>query len=63
MNSKTERRQQQAKPAKLPRKNRAAIVLLRKWREEGNAEEQRATGSYLRKALDEDRPANLKLFP
>jgi len=56
-------RQQTSKPAKPSRKNRSAIALLRKWREEGNAEEQRATGSYLRKVLDEDRPANRKLFP
>ena len=36
-------------------RNLAAIELLRKWREEGNADEQTETGEYLQKVLDEDR--------
>jgi uncharacterized protein (DUF1778 family) len=40
-----------------------AIALLRSWREEGNAEQQRETMEYLIKALDEDRTSDRKLFP
>jgi len=36
-------------------RNLAAIELLRKWREEGDPEEQTETGEYLQKVLDEDR--------
>jgi excisionase family DNA binding protein len=45
------------------RKNQAAIELLRSWREEGDEEEQRETGEYLMKVLDEDRLSDRKLFP
>ena len=40
-----------------------AIALIRSWREEGNAEEQRETMEFLIKALDEDRTSDRKLFP
>ena len=42
----------------------AAIALLRSWREVGEEEarEQRETGEFLMKALDEDRPSYRKLF-
>ena len=42
----------------------AAIQLLRSWREvdEEGAREQRETGEYLMKALDEHRPPGYKLF-
>ena len=40
----------------------ATVRLLRSWRE-GDAEEQRETWGYLKKALDEDRPSGRKLFP
>jgi excisionase family DNA binding protein len=45
------------------RKNQAAIELLRSWREEGDEQEQRETWEYLKKALDEDRLSDRKLFP
>ena len=48
---------------KLARRNRGAIALLRRWRVEGDMREQKETGGYLVKALDEDRPAKRKLFP
>ncbi len=35
-------------------RNQAAIDLLRAWREEGDADEQRETGLYLMRALAED---------
>ena len=40
-----------------------AITLLRSLREEGDAEEQRATLEFLIKALNESRPEGLKMFP
>lgn len=40
-----------------------AIALLRRWAEEGDAEEQRETGEYLVRVLDEDRLSDRKLFP
>lgn len=40
----------------------AAIAVLRSFRE-GDAEEQRETGEYLIRALDEDRLSDRKLFP
>lgn len=43
-------------------KNKAAIRLLRSWRE-GDEQEQRETWEYLKRVLDEDRPSNRKLFP
>ncbi len=39
--------------ARLER-NQAAIEVLRAWREEGDGEEQRETGVYLLRALEED---------
>jgi hypothetical protein len=44
------------------RRNQAAIELLRSWRD-GDAEEQRETWEYLRRALDEDRLSDRKFFP
>lgn len=43
-------------------KSKAAIQLLRSWRE-GDEQEQRETWEYLKCALDEDRLSNRKLFP
>ena len=40
-----------------------AIALLRSWRENGDAEQQRETMEFLIKALDEDRLSDRKLFP
>ena len=44
--------------------NQAAIDLLRSWIDayEEEARDQRETGEYLRKVLDEDRPPGFKLF-
>ena len=47
-----------------PEQRREALIeLLRRWREEGDEEEQRETWEYLKKALDEDRLSDRKLFP
>lgn len=40
-----------------------AIALLKSWREQGNAEQQRETMEFLIQALDEDRTSDRKLFP
>lgn len=49
----------------LPAKDRQTelVALLRVWVEEGDAEEQRETGEYLIRVLDEDRLSDRKLFP
>src|SRR6478672_1413594 len=46
-------------------RNQAAIQLLRSWREvdEEGAREQRETWEFLKRALDEDRLSDRKLFP
>jgi hypothetical protein len=41
----------------------ALISLLRSWAEEEDAEEQRETGEYLIRVLDEDRLSDRMLFP
>ena len=41
----------------------AAIALLRSLREEGDAEEHRATMEFLIQALNESRPEGQKMFP
>ena len=51
------------KRPRLSRKTLRLIELLRQWREEGDKEEQRETGEFLKKALDEDRHSYRKLFP
>ncbi|MBV9864880.1 MAG: hypothetical protein JO316_05990 [Abitibacteriaceae bacterium] len=55
----------EAKKAEQIKRNQAAITLLRSWREcsEEEAQEQRETGEYLMRVLDEDRLSNRKLFP
>ena len=60
-----EARAEQDERSEQARRNQAAIELLRSWREvEGeDAEEQRETGEFLMKALDEDRWSDRKLFP
>jgi hypothetical protein len=40
-----------------------ASSLLRSWIEHGDPDEQKETGEYLIRALDEDRPAERRLFP
>lgn len=48
----------------LPIRKRKAIELLRSWRsEQADANEQRETLEFLKKALDEDRSSSRKLFP
>jgi hypothetical protein len=39
------------------------VTLLQAWITEGDSEEQRETGEYLVRVLDEDRLADRKLFP
>lgn len=41
---------------------KAAIELLRSWRE-GDQQEQQETWDYLKRVLDEDRLSDRKLFP
>ncbi len=43
-------------------RNAEAIRLLDSWRE-GNAQEQRETWEYLKRALNEDHPSRRELFP
>jgi hypothetical protein len=45
------------------RRREEAIALLRSWRDQGNAEQQRETMEFLINALDEDRTSERKLFP
>ena len=40
-----------------------AIELLRSWRDPALAEQQKETGEYLIRVLDEDRLSDRKLFP
>jgi len=49
----------------LPTKDtRGEVVdLLRSWIEEGDAQEQKETGEYLIRTLDEDRLSDRNLFP
>ncbi len=49
----------------LPPKDRRTelVTLLQSWMDEGDPEEQRETGEYLIRALDEDRLADRPLFP
>lgn len=44
-------------------RNQAAIQLLQSWIDEGDEEEQRETGEFLMRALDEDRLSDRKLYP
>jgi hypothetical protein len=41
----------------------AAIALLDSWLDEGEAEDQRETGEYLIRTLEEDRLSDRQLFP
>lgn len=49
----------------LPPASRQAelATLLDSWIQQGDAEEQRETGDFLTRALDEDRMSDRKLFP
>lgn len=44
-------------------RQKALSEVLRSWREDGDEQEQKETGDYLRQALDEDRLSNRELFP
>ncbi|NOT57170.1 MAG: hypothetical protein HOP18_21420 [Deltaproteobacteria bacterium] len=46
-----------------PDRRTELITLLQTWIEEENSEEQRETGEYLIRALDEDRLSDRPLFP
>ncbi len=56
--------EQDARTEQIQR-NQAAIQLLESWCNVGeeDAREQRETFEYLKRALDEDRLSNRKLFP
>jgi hypothetical protein len=49
----------------MPPKDRQSelVTLLQSWIDEGDPEEQRDTGEYLIRALDEDRLSDRQLFP
>lgn len=49
----------------VPRSDRAAraSALLRSWVEDGDPQEQKETGEYLIRVLDEDRPSERPHFP
>ncbi|MEA2599787.1 MAG: hypothetical protein QOF89_779 [Acidobacteriota bacterium] len=48
-------------PSKEPRGK--LVELLQSWIEEGDAQEQKETGEYLIRVLDEDRLSDRRLFP
>lgn len=62
-NGDTQRAQEEQRKRMLRRmlRNQAVIDLLNAWERE-DAEEQRETLDFLKKALDEDRPSQRKLF-
>jgi hypothetical protein len=45
------------------RKAARAVALLQSWLDDPDPSDQKETGDYLVKALDEDRPSERKLFP
>lgn len=45
------------------KRRQGAVDLLQSWIDQGNPDEQRTTYEYLTRVLDEDRPADRKLFP
>jgi hypothetical protein len=48
----------------IPADKRLELVdLLQSWIEEGDAQEQKETGEYLIRVLDEDRLSDRRLFP
>lgn len=47
----------------VPGRQAELVSLLQSWVEEGDPEEQRETGEYLIRSLDEDRLSDRKLFP
>jgi hypothetical protein len=65
MTTRTKKSRQETTQQPRPADNQAAIDLLRSWCEGDEADEleQRETMQFLRKALDEGRPAELKHFP
>lgn len=44
-------------------RNTELLALIEEWIEQGDSEEQRDTGEYLVRALDEDRNSHRPLFP
>ena len=55
----------QALQRQVPANDRRAklTALLQSWIDGPNADEQKETGDFLVRALDEDRPSERKLFP
>jgi hypothetical protein len=48
---------------RLRQKQTKAVNLLQSWIDDEDIDEQKATGQYLIRALDEDRISDRKLFP
>jgi len=46
-----------------PKASDPLVDLLQTWIDQGDGEEDRETGEYLARVLDEDRPGHRKLFP
>jgi len=46
-----------------PDRQNELVSLLKSWVEDGDSQEQRETGEYLIRSLDEDRLSDRKLFP
>ena len=46
-----------------PARRNAAVELLQSWIDQGDEKEQKETGDFLIRSLDEDRPSDRKLFP
>ena len=55
----------QALERQVPPKDRASklVPLLRSWIDAPNAADQKETGDFLVRSLEEDRPSERKLFP
>jgi len=49
--------------APLPQRSAELVALLQSWIESGDEVEQRETGEYLIRVLDEDRLSDRPLFP
>ncbi|MDF5716299.1 MAG: hypothetical protein PUP93_21065 [Rhizonema sp. NSF051] len=53
---------QNQEPIKKAAPQKALSELLKSWKEEGDEQEQKESGEFLRQALDEENVSNLPLF-